>query len=1058
MCCENLSEKEFKNPSNEFRPVPFWSWNDRLNAQELRRQIDEMKSKGIGGFFMHSRSGLITPYLSPEWMDMIKKCVNYAKKVGLYAWLYDEDRWPSGFAGGIVPQKGPEYRMRGIEMREVDSPDSLNELKKEGDPLKVFLCEKEDSTFKSIKDITEKEIQSFLPSHVILYFREIIAPDTSWHNGYPYIDTLNPDAVNAFIESTHKAYYSQVGDEFRRTIPGIFTDEPNYLDFHGYSGEGVLLPWTVRFPEFFYERKRYDILKYLPSLFYEVGDLHKIRYDYWSTVTELFIETFSKKLFEWCDEHRLKLTGHYLGDDGAMFSQAAVIGSAMQHYEYMHIPGIDHLGRNIDDPITMKQVSSVAHQLGKERVLCETYACSGWNISFEEQKWIGDFLYVLGINLLNPSMFSYSLRGCRKRDFPPAISYQQPWWKYYNIITDYFARLSYILTRGEFVTDILLLHPIGSMWCIYSPFEYTNLLRSFFTRVTESESSNQSTKMERLDRQFSSLAQMLLKIHRDFDFGDEGLTAKYGGVKENKLFVGEHSYSIVIIPPCITLMKETFDSLLKFAQNGGKIVAVEPTPYLIEGRSSKDICEFFESGKVRVIETENLKSTLDALIPPDIQITDRKGKEIGNIYYQHRKTERNDIYFFVNIDRKKDFEALIRVKGNGIPEEWNPESGEISPVYGESKDGLTSFHLHFSPVESHTIVLNEVLEKNRESGYLSEKFAEDSFSYMPEVINPQKKWNIERLNPNVLTLDFCRYRIGKDGFSEVVPVWKADRAIKHYYALDDFKGSDGIQFWKLCQESRGGFSSQKMDDLYLKYNFYNEISTMRGDIFLVIETPKKFEIYVNGGRIDYKEIGYWIDPSFKKIGINPLLKKGNNEILLKSNPDLFNGEPLEIESCYIIGDFGVKNDSNERFYLSEETESVKKGNLTTQGFPFYAGTIAYIKEFDIKPKKEGKIYLELTDVRATVVRVLINEKEVGLLFWNPYRLDITEFINHGRNVLRIELTNSLRNLLGPHHHMEKEPFWVGPGHFEDELNWTDSYNFIEFGILGDVRLLRYSNP
>ncbi|MCX7942644.1 MAG: hypothetical protein N2516_06070, partial [Dictyoglomaceae bacterium] len=104
-------KEKFINPDIEFRSAPFWSWNDRLSIDELKRQVEDMKEHGIGGFFMHSRVGLETEYLSREWMECIKETVKKAKELGMKAWLYDEDRWPSGFAGGLVPKKiGDEGR------------------------------------------------------------------------------------------------------------------------------------------------------------------------------------------------------------------------------------------------------------------------------------------------------------------------------------------------------------------------------------------------------------------------------------------------------------------------------------------------------------------------------------------------------------------------------------------------------------------------------------------------------------------------------------------------------------------------------------------------------------------------------------------------------------------------------------------------------------------------------------------------------------------------------------------------------------------------------------
>lgn len=109
---ESVNLKDLENPGVWYRPAPFWSWNDKLCEEELLRQIDEMCEKGYGGFFMHSRVGLVTEYLSDEWMALVKRCAEHARKLGMLAWLYDEDKWPSGFAGGIVPLESDEYRHR----------------------------------------------------------------------------------------------------------------------------------------------------------------------------------------------------------------------------------------------------------------------------------------------------------------------------------------------------------------------------------------------------------------------------------------------------------------------------------------------------------------------------------------------------------------------------------------------------------------------------------------------------------------------------------------------------------------------------------------------------------------------------------------------------------------------------------------------------------------------------------------------------------------------------------------------------------------------------------
>ena len=107
----------FSNPGAEYRSVPFWAWNDALSIEELKWQIRNMKEHGLGGFFMHSRDGLETTYMGPEWMRAVHAAVAEAGKVGMNAWLYDEDRWPSGFAGGAVPAKGEAYQQKYLVKR-----------------------------------------------------------------------------------------------------------------------------------------------------------------------------------------------------------------------------------------------------------------------------------------------------------------------------------------------------------------------------------------------------------------------------------------------------------------------------------------------------------------------------------------------------------------------------------------------------------------------------------------------------------------------------------------------------------------------------------------------------------------------------------------------------------------------------------------------------------------------------------------------------------------------------------------------------------------------------
>ena len=148
-------QRLFQKPSREYRGKPFWSWNGKLEEKELKRQINVMKEMGFGGFFMHSRTGLETEYLGEDWFRLINRCADYGNKKGLETWLYDEDRWPSGSAGGMVTRE-PRYRAMFLEMNQF-SPQDWKDSLRTADTAAVFACRIKDGIFSSKRRLSEGE-------------------------------------------------------------------------------------------------------------------------------------------------------------------------------------------------------------------------------------------------------------------------------------------------------------------------------------------------------------------------------------------------------------------------------------------------------------------------------------------------------------------------------------------------------------------------------------------------------------------------------------------------------------------------------------------------------------------------------------------------------------------------------------------------------------------------------------------------------------------------------------------------------------------------------------
>jgi len=370
--------------------IPFWSWNDKLEEGELRHQIRHMKERGMNGFFMHARGGLETEYLSDEWFDCVKACVDEAKKLGMEAWSYDENGWPSGFAGGELLRDNRNFALS-IEHKEGAFPEIGDDIYAEGSVIAVYR-KNDDGSF------TQTAEDCGCESYLILYRRF----DNS------YVDTLDGDITDKFIEATHAEYKRRLNaEDFGGAMPGFFTDEPQYYRW-GH-------PYSNTLPAEFEKAYGYSIYEKLPALFFDFEGADKFRYDYYYLIHKLFVNNFIKKIYDWCIENGCGLTGHAV-EESSLGGQMMCIGGCMPFYEYETIPGIDYLGRGIQADISMKQLGSACAQLGKKKALSEMFGCCGWDVSPTELKRIAEVQYAGGVNVMCQHLYPYSERGQRKRD------------------------------------------------------------------------------------------------------------------------------------------------------------------------------------------------------------------------------------------------------------------------------------------------------------------------------------------------------------------------------------------------------------------------------------------------------------------------------------------------------------------------------------------------------------------------------------------------------------------------------------------------------------------
>lgn len=518
-----------KRTVDSYRPIPFWSWNDKLEIPELVRQIEWMKEQGFGGYFMHARSGLITEYLSDDWFNCVEACLDAGDKLGMQSWAYDENGWPSGFVGGkLLEEKENHDRYLTYKIGQFDK-NSLVSYSLNGEEL-----------VRIDNEINEKNCLN-------IYM----------HYSTSSADILNGEVVDKFIAATHEEYKKRLKDKFNTSLKGFFTDEPQYYRW--------AVPFTKVIIEYFKDKLGQDILDGLGLLFVKKKGYRQFRYDYYKGLQTLMLKNFAKKIYDWCTENGTELTGHFVEETSLMANMWACAG-IMPFYEYEHIPGIDHLTRGNNCPVAPKQVYSVSRQLGRKQILTETFGCCGWDISPVHLKRIAEKQYVSGVNLMCQHLLPYSEHGQRKRDYPAHFSWANPWVKEnYKPFNDYFAELGYLLGESEDNATVAVFCPIRSLY-----FDYVR--------------GENSVESQNISNSYDELTIKLSKMNISYHIVDETIMSRHGSVKEGVLTVGKCKYDTVIFPKTLTMDKSSEKLLEEFYRTGGNILFTDGIPEYLEGQ------------------------------------------------------------------------------------------------------------------------------------------------------------------------------------------------------------------------------------------------------------------------------------------------------------------------------------------------------------------------------------------------------------------------------------------------------------------------------------------
>lgn len=950
--------KALKNVKNNYS-LPFWSWNGKLSENKLREQIGWMKKRDFGGFFMHARAGLKTEYLSDEWFNCVSACISEASSLGLEPWAYDENGWPSGFCGGKL----------------LNNKDYLENY------LEYGFGKKDESALVSydISGSALKRLKAGEQSQNCLNVFKRTAIST--------VDVLDKKVVKAFINCSHEQYKQKLGDKFK-LLRGFFTDEPQYCR--------VATPYPHDIADEYGKLLGKDILDGLGLLFIEKDGYRQFRYDYWKLCQSLFLNSFAKLVYDWCEQNGVQLTGHYI-EERDLYAQMLFNAGIMPFYEYEHIPGIDWLCRRFMSVVPARQVGSVAAQLGKKRVLSETFAMTGWDATPRELKAIAEFQFLYGVNTMCQHLLPYSEIGDRKNDYPQHFTAHNPWVNAdMGEFNNYFNVLGGLMQSSEEFCNVAVLHPQRSAYFCYK--------------------HGDPSSTAYLDAAFIELSDSLARSNVGFHYLDETLLAKYGSVSGDKIRCGKREYSYLIIPKCHTMDKTTERLLREFVLGGGKVYIAFEKPEYLEGEPFD--YDYLQSN----VGLEQIR-----------QAQPYRAETLSkSVYSAYRSGEGYNLVMLLNTS--EDCSAEVKLSVSGAAYALDLLRGAEEPLSG---------NIVLKPYESKIIALYPEQKTCNCGGLLG---GCDSLDCGGAVVNncekpiielPCDNLKINRASDNALVLDYARYSFNGVDYGEKQLIYGIfDELLQSRY--------NGELYLDFEFETKAVPSSAKILSEYENaVVFVNGVAATR-------RLP--YAIEPDANLIDVSDL--------IKVGLNHIKLKINFYQSEKVYYALFGDGVTEglknclvydtyLERLTLFGDFGVFSHNKfehgiengviygSDFYIDNKKTIIN--DLITGGYPFFCGDIEF----------ERHICLDRTNVKLHIPgrlfsgEVFVNDKSVGSLLFDD-TFDISEAARLGDNVVRVILHTGCRNLFGPHHDARiGENKGVTPFAFTLPNTWHNGYSVLE---------------
>lgn len=994
---------QFPNPPAQFSTAPFFVWNGEVTEAGIDQFLQDYRAQGIRALFVHPRPGLITEYLSDRWFALVRDAVERARKSGMLVWLYDENSYPSGFAGGHVPAQMPESWRdgHGLVMKKLSAVTPAETANC------AVLLRRDAAGWIEVRAPAQPTSGEFYCFERAWYSKN------PWYAGFSYVDLLKPGVTEKFIALTMRGYERAIGEEFGKTVPGIFTDEP-----HINPPVRNSIRWTPDLFEQFQKRWGYDLKTNLPSLFEETGDWRKVRHHYYAVLLDLFIERWAKPWFRYAESKKLLWTGHYWEHEWPNPRHGP---DTMAMYAWHQMPGIDMLFNQFREDVnaqfgnvrSVKELASVANQLGRRRTLSETYGGAGWELRFEDMKRLGDWQAALGVNFMNQHLSFQTLLGARKYDYPPSFSYHTPWWNQYRWLAEYFARLSLALAYGEQINRVLVLEPTTSAWMYAGP--------------------QPNPRMMELGRDFQNFLTRLEKLQCEYDLGSEDVIRRHGRVEKARLVVGRRAYELVVLPPGTeNLDGATVERLEQYLKAGGRILSFVDPPGRVDGAASDRparLASQYAEGWLRADSLEDAE-VRRRLLPAEFEQFD------GELFHQRRTLRDGELLFFANADLQRQAHAQLRLKARSLMR-LDPATGAVAPHPARPERGRLSVAVELPPAGSLLLYVSPVGSPARAEPSRAER-----------TVQAAGALSVRRLEPNAIRIDYCDLKLAGAVHADLYFYRAAEMVFRHH-GFPANPWDHAIQYKTEYVDRRfspdSGFEAS--------FHFQVEGLVDRASLKAAVERPPLWQVTVNGKPVAAQAGQWWLDRGIGLYHIGPHVVEGRNTITLRAQPFT---PHHELEPVYLLGDFGAA--AQERGFKLVPDGPLTLGSWRQQNLPFYAHTVSYRKTYRLDPARH-RYKVRLGRWMGTLAEVRVNGKTAGRIGWQPYEAEITSAVAPGDNRIEVVVYGSLKNLLGPHHgkiergltspqSFRNGPQKMPPGAQYDQLDYG---MFEEFQVLEILR-------